>query len=145
MPRFASEKDVMEVVAKDLTGDARDELIVRGIVRAKLTGPGGEKEVLREIMTIYSPTPKGAGLALNPVLTIETARAMESSRIDAQFRIITAKGKEPGKIEIMRGSAKGWSEKTWPFGKEADTGVEPLVLPWGKDVVYSWNGEKFAR
>lgn len=145
MARFASDKDVMEVVAKDLTGDGRDEVIVRGIVRAKLTGPGGDKEVLREVMTIYSPAPKGTGLALSPVLTVETARAMESSRVEAQLRIVTAKPGAPGKIELMRGTAKGWTEKTWPFGKEADTGIEPLVLPWGKDVTYTWGGDKFVH
>lgn len=145
MARFASDKDVMEVVAKDLTGDGRDEVIVRGIVRAKLTGPGGDKEVLREVMTIYSPSPKGSGLALTPVLAVETARAMEASRVESQFRIVTAKPGVPGKIELLRGTAKGWTEKTWPFAKEGDTGIDPLVLPWGKDLTYTWNGEKFVK
>lgn len=145
MARFQTDKDVMEVVAKDLTGDGRDEIVVRGIVRAKLTGPGGDKEVLREVMTIYSPSPKGSGLALAPVLTVETARAMDSSRVESQFRIVTAKPGVPGKIELLRGTAKGWTEKTWPFPKDDGAGIDPLVLPWGKDVTYTWNGEKFVK
>ncbi|MBK7398407.1 MAG: hypothetical protein IPJ34_19465 [Myxococcales bacterium] len=79
------------------------------------------------------------------MLTVETARAMESSRVEAQLRIVTAKPGTPGQIGLMRGTAKGWTEKTWPFGKEADTGIEPLVLPWGKDVTYTWGGDKFVH
>lgn len=148
MSRFASDKDVMEITAKDLTGDGRDELIVRGLLRAKLTGAGVEKEVLREVLLVYSPKPHGSGLAINPIFGAETARAMGGDRVEANFRIVTAKGSSPGKIELMKGSAKGWSSSNWPFQTESPTpGLEPLLLPWGKEssVTYGWNGERFAR
>lgn len=148
--RFANDKDILDVTAKDLTGDGRDELIVRGILRAKLTGGSdkGEKEVLREVMLVYSPKPQGKGLAIGQVFGAETARAMGSDRVEASFRIVTAKGGTPGKIELMKGSAKGFGKASWPFGKEEPTpGLEPLLLPWGSEtsVSYGWNGERFAR
>jgi len=150
LARFASEKDIVEVTAKDLTGDGRDELIVRGMLRAKLTGGSDktEKEVLREVMLVYSPKPQGKGLALVPVFGAEMGRTMGAEHVEADFRIITAKGGTPGKIELMKGKAKGFSKSNWPFGKEEPTpGLEPLLVPWGAEttVSYGWNGEKFAR
>lgn len=148
MSRFAIDKDVIEITAKDLTGDGRDDLIVRGILRAKLTGGGTEKEVLREVMFIYAPKVQGSGVALVQVLGVETSRAMGKELAEANFRIITAKGSTPGKIEIMKGSAKGFSKTNWPFAKEEPSpGLDPLLLPWGSEssVTYTWNGEKFAR
>lgn len=146
--RFASEKDVVEITAKDLTGDGRDELIVRGMLRAKLTGGATEKEVLREVMLVYSPKPQGKGLALVPVFGAETGRTIGSDYVNTDFRIITAKGSTPGKIEIMKGKAKGFTKATWPFTKEEPTpGLEPILLPWGSEtsIVYSWSGDKFSH
>lgn len=148
MSRFVVDKDVIEITARDLTGDGRDDIIVRGILRAKLTGGGKEQEVLREVMFIYSPKPQGSGLALNPVFGVETSRAMGKDLVEANFRIITAKGSAPGKIELMKGSAKGFGKGNWPFGNEQPTpGIEPLLLPWGSEssVTYTWKGDKFAR
>jgi hypothetical protein len=150
MSRFAQDKDVIEITAKDLTGDGRDDIIVRGIIRAKLTGPGAaEKEVLREVMFIYSPKPQGSGLAINQVFGVETSRAMgKENLVEANFRIITAKGTSPGKIELMKGSTKGFSKSNWPFGNETPTpGIEPLLLPWGSEssATFNWDGSKFAR
>lgn len=148
--RFASEKDIVEVTAKDLTGDGRDELIVRGMLRAKLTGGSDktDKEVLREVMLVYSPKPQGKGLALVPVFGAEMGRTMGAEWVNVDFRIITAKGGTPGKIELIKGKAKGFTKASWPFGKEEPApGLEPLLLPWGSEttISYGWNGEKFAR
>lgn len=155
MSRFSADKDVIEITAKDLTGDGRDDIIVRGIIRAKLTGPGAaDRDVLREVMFIYSPkaqaAAKGApgGMALNPVFGVETSRAMGKDLVEANFRIITAKGSSPGKIELMKGSTKGFGKTNWPFTTEQPTpGIEPLLLPWGSEttITYLWNGERFAR
>jgi hypothetical protein len=149
MARFANDKDIIEITARDLTGDGRDELIVRGILRAKLTGAGAaEKEVLREVMFVYQPKPQGKGLAVNQVFGVETSRAIGKDLVEANFRIVTAKGSSPGKIELMKGSAKGFSKANWPFASEQPSpGLEPLLLPWGSEstVTYSWSGDKFAR
>jgi hypothetical protein len=99
-------------------------------------------------MLVYSPKPAGKGLALSPVLGVETGRTVGKDYVDANFRIVTAKGTTPGKIEIMKGSAKGFSASNWPFNKESPTpGLEPILLPWSKEgsITYSWNGELFAR
>lgn len=149
MARFASDKDIIEITARDLTGDGRDDLIVRGVLRAKLTGPGAaEKDVLREVMFVYQPKQQGKGLAINQVFGVETSRAIGKDLVEANFRIVTAKGSSPGKIELMKGSAKGFSKANWPFATEQPSpGLEPLLLPWGSEtaVTYSWTGEKFAR
>ena len=149
MARFASDKDIIEITARDLTGDGRDDLIVRGILRAKLTGPGtADKEVLREVMFIYQPKAQGTGLAINQVFGVETSRAIGKDLVEANFRIVTAKGSAPGKIEIMKGSAKGFSKANWPFNTEQPSpGLEPLLLPWGSEstITYAWDGAKFAR
>jgi hypothetical protein len=148
MARFASGKDIIEITARDLTGDGRDDIIVRGVIRAKLTGPGTDKEVLREVMFIYQPKAVGTGLAINQVFGVETSRAIGKDLVEANFRIVMAKGSSPGKIEVMKGSAKGFSKANWPFTNEQPSpGLEPLLLPWGSDttITYAWNGEKFAR
>ncbi len=148
MGRFASDKDVLEITAKDLTGDGREELIVRGFLRAKLTGAGAEKEVRREVLLVYAARPQGSGLALGQVFGAETARAIGKDLVEAQFRIVVAKGSTPGKIELMKGSAKGFTKDSWPFGDEPETpGLEPLLLPWGStsSVVYAWKGDRFAK
>jgi hypothetical protein len=144
--RFASERDVIEITARDLTGDGRDELIVRGIVRAKLDGAAQPRDVLREVLLVYAPRPQGAGLAIAPVFAAETARAMGEARVEANFRIVTAKPGAPGRIEIFRGTTKGFGPGNWPFGKEPKEDLEPLLLPWAepKSVSYGWNGARFA-
>ena len=149
MARFASDADVMEVSAKDLTGDGRDDVLVRGIVRAKLSVPGkADQEVLREILTIYAPKVSGSAVTLTPVLSVEVARASGSNRVEATLRIVTASAGKAGHIEVGKGTAKGWTQSTWPFESESATpGLEPLILPWGKEttVTYAWSGEKFAK
>jgi hypothetical protein len=144
MTRFATDKDILEVSVRDATGDGRDEIFVRGIVGAKLTGPGGDKEVIREVVSVYTPKQAGSSVQLVSVLTVEVARAIAGDRVDAALRVGAAKGT----IELGRGTAKGWTQKSYPFGAESPTpGLEPLLLPWASDsvVVYKWNGEKFAR
>lgn len=143
MSRFASDKDVLEVKAQDVTGDGRDDVVVRGVVHAKLTGgPDGDQDVQREIVTLYAPKASGGGVSIAPVFSAEVARAIGSKRVDATF---TGGG---GKITLSKGTAIGWTSSTWPFSKETPTpGLEPLVLPWSSQstVTYSWNGEKFVR
>ncbi len=144
MTRFATKEDILEVSVRDATADGRDEIFVRGIVRAKLTGQGGDREVVREVVSVYTPKQAGSSVQLVPVLTIEVARAIAGDRVEAALRV----GATKGTIEIARGTAKGWTQKSYPFGAESPTpGLEPLLLPWASEsvVVYKWNGEKFAR
>lgn len=144
MTRFATDKDILEVSVRDATGDGRDEVFVRGLVRAKLTGAGGDREVIREVVSVYTPKQAGASVQLVAVLTVEVARAIAGDRVEAALRV----GATKGTIEVARGAAKGWTQKSYPFGAEPPTpGLEPLLLPWASEsvVVYKWNGEKFAR
>jgi hypothetical protein len=122
--------------------------VVRGLVRAKLTGPSGDKEVLREILLAYHAKQTSGGLVVLPVFAAEVTRSIGADRVEAKVKVVAAKGTTPGKIEIAKGTAKGFTKSTWPFGAESPSpGLEPLILPWGTDnsITYGWNGEKLTR
>jgi hypothetical protein len=141
MTRFSADKDILEVKAIDVTGDGRDDVVVRGIVHAKMTGgPDGDQDVQREIVTVYAPKTSGGGVSIIPVFAAEVARAMGKNRVEATF------DGGNGKITLSKGTATGWTSTTWPFSKETPTsGLEPLVTPWSKppSVTYAWDGAKF--
>ena len=148
MTRFASDKDVLSVSAQDLTPDGREEIVVRGVMKAKLTGgSGGDQEVVREVLLVYAPKVSGGSVTLQPVFAAEVARSIGDKRVETNVKLVPAKGTTAGKIELAKGTAKGWSSTTYPFQKETPTaGLEPMVLPWSSETAtYSWNGEKFAR
>ena len=148
MTRFSSDKDVLSVAAQDLTPDGREEIVVRGVVRAKLTGgTGGDQEVVREVLLVYAPKVSGGSVSLQPAFAAEVARSIGDKRVECSVRLVPAKGNVAGKIELSKGNAKGWTSTTYPFQKETPTtGLEPMVLPWSSETAtYSWNGDKFAR
>jgi hypothetical protein len=146
MSRYAKDADVLEVVAKDVTGDGRDDFLVRGLVRASVEGPGGSREVVREILTIYVTTgtaSAGGGFSLRPLGAFELSRAVGDAKVESSYRVLAGK---PPTLEISRGSAKGWTEKTWPFGAERKTDVEPVLLPWAARSTARWTfrGDGFS-
>ncbi len=148
MSRFASDADILEVSTVDLSTDGRDEIVVRGVARAKLTGgSGGDQEVLRELLTVYAPTKGASGITLPAVFTAEVARSIADKRVESAVKISPASGATSGAIELGKGTAKGWTATTYPFGKEGPTpGVEPLVLPWSSSgATYKWSGDKLVK
>ena len=137
MSRYAKESDILEVIAKDVTGDGRDDFLVRGLVRAKMERPGGaSQEVVREVLTIYVTSSSGGGFSIKPAGGFELMRTMGDAKVTSSYRVVAGK---PPTIEIARGAATGWSEKTWPFGSESATsGVEPILLPWAAKATTRW-------
>ncbi|MEO7095580.1 MAG: hypothetical protein ABI175_20150, partial [Polyangiales bacterium] len=114
MTRFSTEKDVQAVSAQDLTGDGREEIIVRGLLRAKLTGgSGGDQEVVREVILIYAPKVSGSSVSLQPVFAVEVGRSIGDKRVDTSLKLVPAKGTTAGKIELTKGTAKGWTSTTY--------------------------------
>lgn len=136
---FASASDVKNVLSRDATGDGKQELIVRGLLKA-----GSDKgEVERTIELVYQVGPDN----LKRVFGAEVSRAIGASSVTATIGYQIQKGK--GQIILGTGKATGWTQATYPFTQETGPsgGLEPLLLPWGstRSVTYTWNGGAFAK
>jgi hypothetical protein len=136
MAQFASPSDILEVTARDVTGDGKADLIVKGVLHAK--GPGGEA-VDREILLVFQVSNDG----IRRIFAAEIARAMGRKRVNGAVRFGS------GSIELAPGSAVEWTAATYPFTQDAGPvgGLEPLLLPWGgaSAVRYKWGGSGFSR
>jgi hypothetical protein len=123
----ADPKDIVDVTARDLTGDGKAEIIVRAVLRAKASKALGGDTVERRALMIYGI--KDEGIAR--IFAAETSRAVGTDQI------LGAVAFEPGKrgldIELRPSRAVGWTEKSYPFPPDSTTagGLEPLLLPWG--------------
>ena len=134
---FADGRDLASVTARDLDGDGRAELVVRGTARA--TSARGV-EVLRDLLLVYAVR----GEVVSRVFAVEVARAVGDSRVEAKVAFV-GKGKGAA-LELSPGRATGWTRATYPFGEtDPSGGVEPLVLPWGEAARYAWDGERFTK
>jgi len=138
---FASDADIRELTARDLTGDGAADLIVRGVRRANVEG----KAIAMELMLVYQVREDG----IDRIFGIETAREETGSRIQGLVQFVRKAGGHSFDIVAAPGRATGrWTEKTYPWAQQnpgAGT-LEPLVLPWsGRRMQrYSWNGSQFA-
>jgi hypothetical protein len=138
LAQFAQGADITEVTARDVTGDGKAEIIVKGTMHAQ-GSPDAGRTVDREVMVIYQV----AGETLKRVFSAETARAIGKKRVTGSVRF---KGNE---IELGPGKASEWTQESYPFDQEtgAAGGVEPLLLPWTtlSPLRYRWNGTAFVR
>jgi hypothetical protein len=135
-------KDIVDVTARDITGDGKAEILVRAVLHAKASKALGGDVVERRALMIYGIN----GDAVQRVFAAETGRAVGDNEI------LGAVAFQPGKrgleIELRPSRAIGWTEKSYPF--PADTtaagGLEPLLLPWGESGKrrYTWNGSNFV-
>jgi hypothetical protein len=137
---FASGNDIQEVTARDLNGDGKAEIIVKGVQHAN--APSGET-VDREILLVFTL----AGDTLKRVFAAEIGRSIGRKRVSAAVSFVnTTRGFD---IQLGPGRATEWNEKTYPFGQDngAAGGLEPLLLPWSNaaPVRYRWNGSAFVR
>lgn len=135
-------KDILDVTARDLSGDGKAEIIVRGVLHAKASKALGGDMVDRYALFVYSIQ----GDALARVFAAETGRAVGKDRILGT--VAFSPGEKGTRIELRPGRALGWSEKTYPFPEDSTTagGLEPLLLPWSSASHrrYGWNGSAFA-
>lgn len=120
-------KDIVDVTARDLTGDGKAEIIVRAVLHAKASKALGGDVVERRALMIYGIKDD----ALARIFAAETSRAVGDKQI------LGAVAFEPGKrgvdIELRAGRALGWTEQSYPFPADTTSagGLEPLLLPWG--------------
>ncbi len=136
-------KDILDVTSRDLTGDGRAEIILRGVLQAQASKELGGDVVQRDALYVYSVV----GDHLVRIFAAETGRALGDKRI------VGALGFKPGPrgvaIELRPGRAVGWSERSYPFPEDTAPagGLEPLLLPWGtqKARSYAFTGTAYER
>jgi hypothetical protein len=121
---FASADDLTAVDARDLTGDGKAEILVRGVVRANAGEASHPVTVERHLFLVYEATESG----LKRSFAAETGRAIESERVISSVRFLP-----DSSIELVPGIAVGWTSGTYPFAKDEGPrdGVYPPALPWG--------------
>ena len=135
-------KDILDVTARDLTGDGKAEIIVRAVLHAKASKALGGDMVERRALMIYGIKED----ALARVFAAETSRAVGDNEV------LGAVAFEPGKrgmdIELRPARALGWTESSYPFPPDSTTagGLEPLLLPWGAPGKrrYHWDGSAYV-
>ncbi len=142
LAQFEKPRDIRSVSTRDVTGDGRHEIIVRGELRAPLPEDIGSGEMKRSVVMIY----KLKGNHFDRVFAAEVGRRIGSKRIEAKIRF-RSKGRY--RVELKPGRAVGYTERTYPWlQKEAPTDdFEPLLLPWGgiDRVRLRYDGSKFVR
>jgi len=124
----ADGKDIADATARDLTGDGKAEIIVRGVLHAKASKALGGDTVDRYALFVYSVQ----GDSVVRVFAAETGRAVEDNRILGSVAFVPG-SRGASQIELRPGRAVGWTEKSYPFPVDttAAGGLEPLLLPWG--------------
>lgn len=134
-------KDVLQVTARDLTGDGKAEIIVRGVMKAKASKALGGDMVSRHALLIYAVR----GDSVARIFGAETGRELEGNQIlgSVAFQPIG----DTVRIELRPARAVGWTEESYPF--PADTtaygGLEPLLLPWsGQKRGYRFRGGEYV-
>lgn len=139
----ADGKDIVDATARDLTGDGKAEVIVRGVLHAKASKGLGGGTVERYAVFVYGIQ----GDALVRIFAAETGRAVEKDRVLGTVAFAPGE-KGATRIELRAGRAVGWSEKTYPFPEDTTTagGLEPLVLPWSSTSArrYKFDGKSYV-
>ncbi|HEY2515285.1 MAG TPA: hypothetical protein VGI39_30670 [Polyangiaceae bacterium] len=141
LSQFASDDDVKEVSARDLTGDGAADLVVRGVRHVNAQGVQGPVET--DSLFVYQV----GGDTLARIFAIETGRESHHKRVQGLVQFVPADDHKSFEIDARPGLAKGWTKKTYPWSQDPTGGsVEPLLLPWGgiADVRYAWDGSRFT-
>ena len=143
LSQFAAGADIKDVGARDLTGDGKAELLVKGVLHANAPKEAGGGTVDRDVILVFQVQ----GEALKRVFAAEIGRAIGGKKIVGELKI-TGAGKGAA-IELAPGRAVDWTEQTYPFNQDTAPvgGFEPLLLPWGgaKKVRYTWGGSGFSK
>jgi hypothetical protein len=146
LDQFSDPEDIVDLSARDITGDGKAEILVRGVIRAR--PPKGLKihrgaVIEREVVLVYAVQSQ----VIARVFGAETGRAVGARRVAGTLTFVPA-GRAMD-IELRPGRAFGFTEKSYPFGQDRGRsgGLEPLLLPWGGEppARYHWNGAAFVR
>ncbi len=136
-----SSNDIVDMSARDLTGDGKAELIVRGVLHAKASAQLGGKVVDRHAFYVYQVFESG----LRRIFGAETGRSLGDDSISDAVRFVP---RDKGlALELAPGKAVGWTDKTYPFpiDKTPYGGLEPLLVPWGdvRQKRYHYDGSTY--
>jgi hypothetical protein len=134
-------KDILDVTARDLTGDGKAEIIVRAVLHAKASKALGGDVVERHALMVYGV--QGDGLVR--IFGAETGRALGKDQIIGAVAFTPVR--RGFDIELRPARAIGWTEQSYPFPVDTTTagGLEPLLLPWsGGSRKYHYDGKTFA-
>jgi hypothetical protein len=137
-----SAKDVVDVTARDLTGDGRAEVVVRGVIHAKASEQLGGDVVDRHGVFVYEVSESG----IKRIFAAETGRSLGDKSIIAGLRFIPkGRGFE---LELTPRRAIGWTKNDYPFPVDRAPygGLEPLLVPWGDqgEKRYRYDGSAFV-
>lgn len=136
---FANDRDVKRVETKDVTGDGREEIIVRGELHTPLPSEVGEGTMRRQVVMVY----KINRSAFERIFAAEVGRTIDGKTIAANIEF------KRGTIVLKPGRASGYTERTYPWAqkKTPSDGFEPLLLPWGgvERVLLRYDGNAFVR
>lgn len=132
---------ILDVTARDLTGDGKAEIIVRGLLEAQASKELGGDTVQREALYVY----KVIGERLTRIFAAETGRALGKKRVVGAVAFVpNGSGVD---ITLRPARAVGWTERDYPFPEDTHPagGLEPLLLPWGtqKARTYSFRNGAF--
>ncbi len=138
---FADARDVADVTTRDLNGDGKAEIIVRGVQRLDAPKELGKGQLERELLIVYSV--QNGKLAR--VLAIETGIVLGEKSVRSTLAFLPAtRGLD---LQLGPGHIVGWDQKSFPVRQETApiNGIEPLILPWSSSVRLRWSGAGYAR
>lgn len=139
LQQFSSASDITDVTARDVTGDGKAEIIVRGVLHAGAPKEAGGGTVDREVVLVFQLQ----GDAIKRIFAAEVGRGIGANKVAGVVSFTSSS------VELGPGKFTGWNEKTYPFNQDISAvgGYEPLLLPWSgaKAVKYKWNGTAFAK
>ncbi|MDB4976542.1 MAG: hypothetical protein JWN48_4883 [Myxococcaceae bacterium] len=120
-------RDLLETRSADVTADGSEELLLRirqPLGRSAASGARAENSaegVERELLLVLHGDEHGQ---IVRALVVEVARRQGERAIENH--VLT----QAGALVIEPGSARGWTQLSYPFTSDAVAGVEPLLLPW---------------
>lgn len=158
----AAAEDIIDMTARDLTGDGKAEILVRAIMHAKFS-PEGEKKpdkkpgkktpkksakdvdedpVDRLVFMVFQVKEDG----IKRIFAAETGRALGGNLLLGGMRFV--EGGNGLDIELLAGRAHGFTKSTYPFEEDSNPtgGFEPLSLPWGNlgQRRYRFDGARYS-
>jgi hypothetical protein len=144
-----ADKAIVGVTTRDLDGDGRAEILVRGVQR--LPAPkefevpkGGE--IVREVLFVYQV--QSTERKLTRVFASETALSVGDKRVASTIAFVPSSTGPGLDLVVGPGRSTGFDGKTWPYKQDSApvSGIEPLHLPWTDGSTrYKWNGTVFAH
>jgi hypothetical protein len=138
----ASADDILDMTARDLTGDGKAEIIVLAALHGKAGKELDDVDVDRSVMYVYQISESG----IHRIFAAETGRMLNDKLVLTGIRFVP----QPvgTAIEMIAGRAVGFTAKSYPFPSESEGngGVEPIVLPWSKGTArsYRFDGTRFT-